>query len=173
MIRTDVAQKLLSDPATRGACSDPIPLPEAVNCEGAEKGRVIGRVEWCINIRLVFETPNAPDHDVDAVISEEIKELRRRRPKDTSILVKFFMMDGLTDPLMLGLPEMSKLGCFVEPIQDGQLWVQFTQMGLRLPVLGRKLREGVQLSGKTTVRGPAVYRVKATMTREECDERSS
>ena len=89
-------------------------------------------------------------------------------------MVKFYLMEDLTDPLMLGLPEMSKLGCFVEPIRDGQLWVQFTQMGnVRLPVLGKKLREGVQLSGKTTVRGPAVYRVRATMTRRECEERSS
>ena len=118
--------------------------------------------------------PNGPDHDPNAVLSEELKELRKCRPKDASILVKFYMMEGLTDPIMLGLPEMSKIGCFVEPMQDGQLWVQFTQMGnVRLPVLGKKLREGVQLSGKTTVQGPAVYRVKATMTREERDERSA
>ena len=91
-----------------------------------------------------------------------------------SIDVKFYMMDNLSDPIMLGLPEMSRLGCFVEPIQDGQLWVQMTQMGnVRLPVLSKKIREGVQLDEKKTVRGPAIYRVKASMTAEERDQRVS
>ena len=83
----------MNDPRTKGACSEPIPLPEPVNCEGAEKGRIIGKVEWRINIRLVFETPDDPDHDPNAVLSDELKELRKRRPKDASILVKFYMMD--------------------------------------------------------------------------------
>ena len=164
MIRTSVAQKFLDDPATKGACSDPTPLPEPVNCEGAEKGRIIGKVEWCINIRITFDVPNDPDDDADAVGSEEIRELRRRRPKENSIVGKFYMMDDLTDPIMIGFPEMSQLGCFLE----------LTQLNnVRLPILGKKLREGVQLSGKTSVRGPAVYRVQAVMTREECEQRSS
>ena len=103
-----------------------------------------------------------------------MKELRRRRPKNASILVKFYMMENLSDPIMLGLPEMSKMGCYVEPMQDGQLWMQMTQMGnVRLPALGRKLKEGVQLEEKKAVRGPAVYRVKATMTTAERDEKAS
>ena len=175
MIRTSVAQKFLEDPATKGACSDPIPLSEPVNCEGAEKGRIIGRVEWCINIRITFDVPNDLDEDADAIENEEIKELRRRRPKENSIVGKFFMMDDLTDPIMIGFPEMAQLGCFLEPVRDdGQMWIQLTQLGnVRLPILGKKLREGVQLKGKTSVRGPAVYRVQAVMTREECEERSS
>ena len=62
MIRTEIAQMFLKDPITRDACSDPIALPEPVNCEGAEKGRIIGRVEWCMNIRVSFDVADDPDH---------------------------------------------------------------------------------------------------------------
>ena len=44
---------------------------------------------------------------------------------------------------------------------------------VRLPALGKKLKDGVQIKGKKTVRGPAVYRVKATMTEGERDEKAS
>ena len=89
-------------------------------------------------------------------------------------MAKFYMMDGLSDPIMIGFPEMATMGCFVEPMKDGQMWIQLTQLGnVRLPVLGKKLRAGVQLSEKTTVRGPGVHCVKAWMPRKERDERSS
>ena len=63
--------------------------------------------------------------------------------------VKFYMMDNLSDPLILGFPELSSLGCYVEPQDEaGRRWMQLSQAGpgLRLPILSPELSRGTKIS---------------------------
>ena len=45
-------------------------------------------------------------------------------------------MDNLSDAIILGRPELSALGLYLEPEdENGRLWVQLCSSGVRLPVI--------------------------------------
>ena len=97
-----------------------------------------------------------------------------RRPKSGArVLGQFYIIDNLADPIILGLPEMSQLGAYVEPADEqGRYWVQFTSPtggGLRLPMLQPrgKDKSRVKLFQAVEVVGPALLQVSSVMTREE------
>ena len=137
---------------TKGACLPPVPLGRPLNCEGAEKGRVIGRIDTTVVIRLVFEEPEVSEQPAprDAAGNAAFRDLRRNKwgRGCHAVDIKFYMMDNLSDPMIMGYPEMSTLGCFVEPPDEtGRRWMQLSQAGpgLRLPILMPEQKKSPQL----------------------------
>ena len=120
-----------------------------------------------------FEEPADTAQKVVDTKNPDLEQLRRQGPARGAIVGKFDVMDKLADPLILGFPEMSSLGCWVEPPgDDGRQWVQFTSLGIRLPIIDEKRLSSktVKVDGATDVEGPALHTVKAVMTRAEyCD----
>ena len=82
-------------------------------------------------------------------------------------------MDSLADPLILGFPELSALGCWMEPPDDsGRRWIQFTTMGIRLPIIQsiKISAKTVKIEGTVEVEGPALHSVKLVMTAAEYED---
>ena len=165
LIRTSFAKTLLERDETRVACHPPQPLGRPLNCEGAEKGRVIGRIDHSVVIRLILEEPEEAEvpQATEEVRSAPLADLRRSKwgRGCHAVDVKFYMMDNLSDPMILGYPELSALGCFVEPPDDtGRRWLQFAHAGsgLRVPVLApeRKPTTSLTLVRSIHITGPNV-----------------
>ena len=132
---------------------------------------MIGRVEWCMNVKLSFTEPDAAtDQSRVDVSNPDLKELRKRGPPRGEIQAKFYIMDQLADPMILGFPELSTLGCWMEPPgDDGRRWVQFTTMGIRLPIIESKRIHvnTLHVEGVAEIEGPAVASVDVTLTAEQ------
>ena len=174
MIDTKSAHWLARNAETKDACSKLMPLQTPLNCEGAEKGRVIGKVEWWMTVKLTFSEPAGTDQKVVDTKNQYLADLRRRGPSRGAILGKFYLMDALADPMILGYPEMCSLGCWMEPPgDDGRRWVQFTSMGIRVPITEDKKRglEAVKVDGVTEVEGPALHAVKVVVSAKEYNDR--
>ena len=155
------------------AMADPVALKRPLNCEGAEKGRVIGRVEWAVSMRVHFDPPEQPQ-DLHAPDPDTRLGELRAAPSSASVLGQFYIIDNLSDGLILGLPEMSLLGAYVEPPDaEGRHWVQFTAHaggGLRLPLIQpQRKRTAVKLVDIVEADGPALLQVRSVLTREEYD----
>ena len=171
MISSEAAQALSEDPESAPAMSEPMALKQPLNCEGAEKGRVIGRVEWAIKMRINFDPPETPETHDDPDPAHRLGKLRAG-PRAGSVLGQFYMVDNLSDGLILGLPEMSQLGAYVEPMDDsGRYWVQFTSLGgLRLPLISsRRSGAKVKLVDLIEADGPALLQARSILTKEEYD----
>ena len=130
------------DPKTKEACMDPQPLSTPMNCEGAQKHTVIGTVEWTMMVRIGVEEPeraktkSAKSQPGSAGLSG----YRARVPYYKFLDAKFFLMENLSDPIILGRPELQRLGLYLEPeAEDGRLWVQFSALNLRLPLPSRRV----------------------------------
>ena len=131
---------------------------------------MIGRVEWWMNVKIAFEEPAEATQTVVDTKNPDLGRKRSEGPARGAVVGKFYMMDKLADPLILGFPEMSSLGCYVEPPgDDGRQWVQFTSLGIRLPIIDEKKLSArtVKVDGATNIEGPALHAVKAVMTRAE------
>ena len=79
---------------------------------------MIGRVERWMNIKLDFSEPSGVEQQVTDTKNAELASLRKRGPQRGTIQGKFYLMDSLADPLILGFPELSALGCWMEPPDD-------------------------------------------------------
>ena len=126
--------------------------------------------------RVVFDEPGGTAQTATDTKSPVLAMLRRKGSPRGAIVGKFYIMDKLADPMILGLPEMSSLGSWVEPPgEDGRRWVQFTALGIRLPIADeRKLNcKTVKIEGHTEVEGPALHTVKAAITKAEYLDRVS
>ena len=138
MMDANVAKMFQRDEQTREACLDPQPLSKPMNCEGAEKGTVIGVVSWTMMVKLglcVPEVQKTPEAD-SAAKSPALQEHRARQPNSHSMDAKFYLMENLSDPIILGRPELADMGLYLEPRDDnGRLWVQFIHRNVRLPVI--------------------------------------
>ena len=68
--------------------------------------------------------------------SEALRALRDRRPESVSFDAKFYIMDNLSDPFILGIPELRALSLYVEPPDEhGRKWLQFISLQARIPLL--------------------------------------
>ena len=68
--------------------------------------------------------------------SASLQALRERRPDTVSFDAKFYIMDNLSDPFILGIPELRSLGLYLEPPDEhGRKWLQFTTLQARVPLL--------------------------------------
>ena len=120
------------------ACMPKQPLAKPMNCEGAEKDKVIGVVEWTMMVTLGIQAP--PKVGTPAADSEPrspaLADCRAKEPATKYLTTEFYLMENLSDPIILGRPELSHLGLMLEPPDEqGRLWVQFTTMNLRIPVI--------------------------------------
>lgn len=180
LLDTGAVQSMISSEAaqaseSQSAMADPVALKRPLKCEGAEKGRVIGRVEWAVSMRVHFGPPSRPENNDDADSETRLGQVRAI-PKSASVLgqfyIIFYIIDNLSDGLILGLPEMSLLGAYLEPPDpDGRRWVQFTVHaggGLRLPLIQTR-RDGPQakLVDIVEAEGPSLLQVSSVMTKEE------
>ena len=123
-----------------------------------------------INIKLTFEEPAETAQIAVDTKNPDLGRVRSEGPARGAVVGKFYMMDKLADPLILGFPEMASLGCYVEPPgDDGRQWVQFTSLGIRLPIIDEKRlsTKTVKVDGATNVEGLALHAVKVVMTRAE------
>ena len=134
-----------------------------MNCEGAEKGRGIGRIDTFMVVKVIFEEPEeleepAPEESAGNAAYRDLRRSKWGR-NCHSVDVKFYLMENLSDPIILGFPELSSLGCYVEPVDSaGRRWVQLAQAGtgLRLPVLepARKKTASLTVVGTVKIVGP-------------------
>ena len=48
--------------------------------------------------------------------SPALRDLRRQTREDRSFVAKCYVMDNLSDPVILGMPELRALGVYLEPL---------------------------------------------------------
>ena len=151
---------------------EPQPLSQPMNCEGAQKATVIGVVEWTMMVRLgvvepeVAETPSA----LTEAKSPALREHRAGQQKEKHLDAKFFLMENLSDPIILGRPELQALGLFLEQVgDDGRLWVQFTALNARLPVImpGNGKPRVFKVDEPKVLRGPDVQEIPIVMSESD------
>ena len=77
-------------------------------------------------------------------------------------------MENLSDPIILGLPELRSLGVFLEPPDDtGRKWIQFTTYGIRLPRLTPAPRNSdMTTQDRKVVVGPDMQEVSVQLKGE-------
>ena len=142
MIRETVADQLRKHEKTKGFISQQVPLRVPLNCEGAEKDRVIGRITAQTTVTMLFAEPEIvdPDGRDSSKGNDEYRKWRSRGSQTAETKVTFHELAQLADPIIIGLPELQRLGLVLEPIGvDGVGWVQFAGLGIRLPLLGTKV----------------------------------
>ena len=176
LIRTDFANMLLKSMETKDSCLPPTPLGRPLNCEGAEKGRVIGRIDTYIVVRITFQEPEEAEEPEASgsggnAAFRDLRSKRWGRGKH-SVDIKFYMMDNLSDPMILGYPELSTLGCYAEPPDmNGRRWIQLTQAGpgLRLPILApeRRSTANITMVRNVHIEGPNTHMAYFTLTGAE------
>ena len=158
------------DPQTKEACMDPQPLSSPMNCEGAQKHTVIGTVEWTMMVRLGIEEPAHAKTKAEKSqpVSPALSGRRSWIPYHKYLDAKFFLMENLSDPIILGRPELQSLGLFLEQVPDdqGRLWVQFSAFNQRLPIImptdGRP--RVVKIDEPRVVHGPDVQEIPVVMS---------
>ena len=129
-----------------------------------------------MNVKLVFDEPGGTAQTATDTKNPDLAMLRRKGSPRGAIVGKFYIMAKLADPMILGFPEMSSLGSWVEPPgADGRRWVQFTALGIRLPISDESKFscKTVKIEGHTEVEGPALHTVKVAMTKVEYLDRVS
>ena len=74
-------------------------------------------------------------------------------------------MDKLSDPIILGLPELRALGVFLEPPDaTGRKWIQFTTYGIRLPLLTPAARiSEMTTQDRKVIVGPDLQEVRVQL----------
>ena len=70
--------------------------------------------------------------------------------------VAFHALEKLSDPIILGMPELRKFGLYLEPDMDqsGLGWVQFAILGVKLPLIGTKLETKINVVHPALMAGP-------------------
>ena len=149
------------------------PLSKPMNCEGAQKATVIGVVEWTMMARVGFAPPRVqttPSANSEGR-SPALQECRRREPSEKYLDAKFYLMENLSDPVILGRPELQELGLYLEPADDdGRLWVQFSAYGTRLPVIQPKLdgaRRVFRVDQPVVLQGPDLQDVPVVISEQD------
>ena len=94
----------------------------------------------------------------------------KRQLRQGEVDVKFYVMPGLADPIIMGYPDTSRCGMFAEPPDhEDRSWVQFFSMdGLRLPVI--KPTSGgakIQATKSVTIEGPDMRPIEVSITDRE------
>ena len=166
LIREDVANFFITSDLTKNHCSALTPLPKPLNCEGAEKGRVIGTITWYLLVRFSFDDVEAEESNEAAVVfSPALKDLRLKGRNEPSFVAKCYVMKNLSDPVILGVPELGALGVYLEPPDDhGRKWIQFTTKGLRLPLLSPQRRNSPMVTElRRLVSGPEFVQVPVSL----------
>ena len=170
LIRTDVAHYLQEHCSPAESVSLPQPLSKPLNCEGAEKGRIIGQIQWYMMIKFDFEEVALVEQSGSSAHSPALRDLREQSSgSKVSFVVKCYVMDNLSDPIILGIPELLELGAYLEPPDEtGRKWIQFTTKRLRLPLLDpKKRRTPMQTETRRLVVGPELYQVAVTLGRSD------
>ena len=78
-------------------------------------------------------------------------------------------MDNLSDPVILGVPELRALGVYLEPPDDhGRKWIQFTTKQLRPPLIDPRRRASLMRTDvHRVVEGPELVQVPVTLEPDE------
>ena len=94
-----------------------------------------------------------------------MQDLRRDQPSSARFTAKCYIMDNLSDPIILGLPELRALGVFLEPPDaSGRKWLQFTTYGIRLPLLSPAPRNSpMTTQDRMVVVGPDLAEVSVEL----------
>ena len=136
MIRSRVAQQLRENENTRAAFLRREELNKPLNCEGAEKGRVIGCITHRSWFRVKFDI-NEPEVSCEKAFYQDLQKCRDKKPKFIELEVPFHELESLNDPIIIGLPQCQNWGLTLEPPDEfGRKWVQFGQLGTRHAVIG-------------------------------------
>ena len=102
-------------------------------------------------------------------VSPGLRGYRSRVPYHKFLDAKFFLMENLSDPIILGRPELQALGLFLEQVPDdqGQLWVQFSAFNQRLPII-MPPKDGkpkvIKIDEPKVLQGPDVQDIPVVMS---------
>ena len=112
--------------------------------------------------------PEAEEHHPELAGSNALQEVRRGHPSSARFTAKCYIMDKLSDPIILGLPELRALGVFLEPPDaTGRKWIQFTTYGIRSPLLSPTPRGSeMTTQDRKIVTGPDLQEVQVQLTGE-------
>ena len=176
MMRTSIADDLRAHQETRHCVSEARALSTPMNCEGAEKDKVIGKITRSTVARLLFkEARHISGAHVDNAKqpgNQALKALHDARPvKVREVDVAFCELEKLSDPIIIGCPELLEWGFYLEPDldTDGLGWVQLAQLGIALPILGSATDTKVNVIDPVLLAGPDYVSVPVKALRSEAE----
>ena len=78
-------------------------------------------------------------------------------------------MKNLSDPVIIGVPELRALGVYLEPPDDhGRKWIQFTTKGLRLPLINPQRKNSPMVTElRRVVNGPEFVQIPVSLDRDD------
>ena len=176
MIRSRVAEQFHNNADTKEAMGERSVLNTPFNCEGAEKGRVVGKVTHKDEVTLGFPTPDLQKTGLDTeAFSPAARKLRSELKQEQKDVVWFYELGELSDPLIIGRPDLTRWGFYMEPEdQNGRLWIQFTALNLRLPVLRKPPGQagGIRVAHPVELEGPDAQAVEVSIDRAALQQHS-
>ena len=166
--------RLGQDARTKDHVSPETALERSLRVEGALADQQIGRIEWTILVRFLLESvPEVASPGPALAGSNALQDVRRGHPTSARFTAKCYIMDSLSDPIILGLPELRSLGVFLEPPDDtGRKWIQFTTYGIRLPLLTPSPRgSDMTTQDRKVIVGPDTQEVRVQL-KDAADRRA-
>ena len=112
-------------------------------------------------------------------VAEETEGNEERRsyttkvpPQSAQVTVGFYELDRLSDPLIIGFPDLKAWGFYMEPDLDssGLGWVQFSKFNLKLPLCGSRSANKVNVIHPCLLAGPDFIPVTVRGVRWEMEE---
>ena len=86
--------------------------------------------------------------------------------RSREVNVKFCEMDNLSDPIIIGCPELQAWGFMMEPRTDtGLSWVQFTTLNIALPLVAARAGQHIQVLHPLLIAGPDAVEVPVVAVR--------
>ena len=172
MIRTSVAEQLRKCPRTNDSIGESLAVGVPMNCEGAEKGKVIGRITRKTQMKLVFVEPAALRGHRPQVGNISYADRGDRRPVGVrEETATFCELDKLADGIIVGCPELAAWGFFLVPDldQSGLGYVQFTNLGITLPLVGTRAESRVNVIHPVLLAGPDYVTIKVEALRQDAE----
>jgi len=172
MIRTSVAEQLRVNPRTNDSISESVAVGVPMNCEGAEKGKVIGRITRKTQMKITFVEPASLRGHRPQVGNIAYTDRGDRRPVGVrEETATFCELDRLADGIIIGCPELAAWGFFLVPDldQSGLGYVQFTNLGITLPLAGTRADNRVNVIHPVLLAGPDYVTIKVEAMRQDAE----
>jgi len=174
MIRTGVAEQLRASERTKHCVSVSRPVGIPMNCEGAEKGTVIGRITHKTTARLLFREARflRGGDDSSTGGNAAYRAFKTLKPGEVrEVDTTFCELERLADPIIIGCPELMEWGFYLEPDLDGSGlgYVQFAYLGIALPLCGTRVGTKVNVIRAALLSGPDYVSVPVEALRQDIE----
>ena len=162
---------------TKEFISESEPISTPLNCEGAEKGRVVGRITRRSLLKLIIKELRVVEGATTEANLRNAERLAIKMRKDcqsAEVTVPFYELDRLSDPIIIGCPELKAWGFFLEPDLDdaGLGYVQFSKFGISIPLQGSRSDMHINVIHPALMAGPDFTPVEVRGVREEISARA-